>query len=293
MNFEESCRLCLEKSNDLFELFDSNHNWLLSIEEFTGLKIMKEEGLPQHICNSCKTTIETLNKFKTTCLASESILRQQDTVKIVVLIEEATEQDESSDTQEQQNISTRKCSKIKKKRQKDDLHSCYICGKLYNRSNMKYHLNQHYDKRPYACTQEDCDKSFPSPSQLLSHCRNCHTDKYSFQCDVCGKQFKVKTTYDIHRSYHFEPQIPCSICGKLLRHPRAVKIHMMTHTGERPFKCTVCQKSFQNRYTLRIHQRVHTKEKPFACSKCDKSFGYNCLLKSHAEKCHPESIDEQ
>lgn len=68
---------------------------------------------------------------------------------------------------------------------------------------------------------------------------------------------------------------------------RALRKHMMTHTGERPYPCTVCTKAFANNYNLRVHLRIHTGEKPFFCEKCGEAFGYNSLLKAHKEKYHP------
>lgn len=90
-------------------------------------------------------------------------------------------------------------------------------GKIYNKSFVKCDMFYLPGITPYICTFEECGKTFSSPFKLTGHKKHCHTDFFRFKCEICGKQFKVKTSYDIHKSYHGDPQIPCPVCGKLIR----------------------------------------------------------------------------
>ncbi|KAF9070117.1 hypothetical protein GYMLUDRAFT_141420, partial [Collybiopsis luxurians FD-317 M1] len=51
----------------------------------------------------------------------------------------------------------------------------------------------------------------------------------------------------------------CSYCGKGFNRPSSLKIHLNSHTGEKPFVCPVegCGRSFSVLSNMRRHARVH------------------------------------
>ncbi|AMD19771.1 HCL380Cp [Eremothecium sinecaudum] len=51
----------------------------------------------------------------------------------------------------------------------------------------------------------------------------------------------------------------CKVCGRECRRPSTLKTHMLTHTGQRPFRCRFpgCNKSFNVRSNMLRHERLH------------------------------------
>ncbi|KFB37983.1 hypothetical protein ZHAS_00005156 [Anopheles sinensis] len=166
--------------------------------------------------------------------------------------------------------------------------TCHICGKQYDNWKLQTHLNEHGNIRPYVCDHEGCSSSFTGLVLLNRHKKLWHTDYYYAACSVCGKKCKTQGIYQTHLSYHEEPKLPCTVCGKLMRNN-----DLETHENAQQRSETRVQhmhKKFTIAYTLRVHMRIHTNDKPYPCGKCEKRFQYKCLLKSHYQKNHGEEL---
>ena len=63
----------------------------------------------------------------------------------------------------------------------------------------------------------------------------------------------------------------CHLCNKTFEGNYKLKLHMNSHTGEKPFVCQICKKAFSRGPTLNQHLRIHFAA-AFSCKYCDRSF---------------------
>ena len=71
----------------------------------------------------------------------------------------------------------------------------------------------------------------------------------------------------------------CSVCDKATT-KQDLAMHLLTHTGERPFECDQCDYSTTQKGNLVTHKRSHTGEKPYSCTLCTYKASASCKVTS-------------
>ncbi|KAJ0065922.1 hypothetical protein NL108_000174 [Boleophthalmus pectinirostris] len=88
-----------------------------------------------------------------------------------------------------------------------------------------------------------CNQMFPNANSLRRHCKQAHGKDRCHVCPVCNKAFK--------RATHLK-------CDKAFNQKSALQVHMVKHTGKKPFKCEVCSIRFTQKSNMKHHmKRAH------------------------------------
>jgi uncharacterized Zn-finger protein len=128
-----------------------------------------------------------------------------------------------------------------------------------------------------------CNEVFLKLTDLRSHEKSEKIKPSTeFYCSTCDYKSKKSSSLLKHLLTHTgERPFKCDICEKKFTQSSILTNHKKIHTGERPFECTMCLKTFKRKSCLTVHERIHTGEKPYKCDICSKGFSESTHLRRH------------
>lgn len=77
----------------------------------------------------------------------------------------------------------------------------------------------------------------------------------------------------------------CEICNKEISSPSYMRVHMRTHTGEKPFKCYTCGRGFITSSKMNRHVLTHGNDGEYAVW----GFPFMCTWQSYYSETRAES----
>ncbi|XP_058834967.1 zinc finger protein 182-like [Topomyia yanbarensis] len=109
------------------------------------------------------------------------------------------------------------------------------------------------------------------------------------QCEVCGKLFASAKETLLHRAAKHENgyAAQCKICHKTFERRKNLVSHVLTHTGELPYKCPICDERFRVVTDRKKHVlSVHEGKEPYECRRCQLTFKHKQEFQRHRNTVH-------
>ncbi|XP_012255083.2 zinc finger protein 23-like isoform X5 [Athalia rosae] len=160
-------------------------------------------------------------------------------------------------------------------------YSCSECGLRYHHKvSLQMHAKSHLPSQNLAC--EYCGNVFPFRTRLLSHIASVHMkNRRNFRCHFCYNLYSSLSVLNNHiKSSHAATHV-CEICGKEFKVKSKYKTHVLQHENPRPFSCPVCKNKYASRTFLSEHLSKHQGIRKHICQKCGATFAQASHLAAH------------
>ncbi|MEQ2284914.1 hypothetical protein AMECASPLE_026413 [Ameca splendens] len=139
--------------------------------------------------------------------------------------------------------------------------------------------------------EDDDEEAAPTAKQ-----RKCR-----FVCKECGKRFRQREMFNLHRHFHAHEDellpLTCKECGLTFQHRSSLIKHRNEHKEKEenlettkmedemqaPFRyqCAECKRIFSTVSKLRDHNCNNASEKPFHCTLCRQDFQFKVSVTKH------------
>jgi len=135
-------------------------------------------------------------------------------------------------------------------------------------------------------TEQELDHEETNPLRIMSlEGKQSEEEETNFVCESCGYSCRNKETLRVHiRSHTGERPFGCQVCDKRFPSHSGLREHMAMHSTERPHVCSVCGATFSRQKGLYHHKFLHADTKQFVCKLCGNAYAQAAGLAGHMRK---------
>ncbi|CAK1554426.1 unnamed protein product [Leptosia nina] len=167
---------------------------------------------------------------------------------------------------------------------------CRVCDEVFpTKLKLRYHANRKHDfseKRIKRLKCPHCLERFSEHYRKMTHLKEVHSIVFAFDCQICEARLPTRKALTQHTTKLHTLSIQCKICNKCFGNNSVLKLHMMSHTGERSFVCSICQKAYKQKKSLKKHMTAHGPvAQGFTCDKCGSGFLNRNDYNAHVKEC--------
>ncbi|CAH0702227.1 unnamed protein product [Spodoptera exigua] len=302
MDYKNRCRTCLGSEKEMRHIHTcvriAGEEVHLSdiLQNFYNYKVAPDPMFPENICINCVHQLTITYSFKVLIDSSTKTLMDN----LTLLDSTSDNYDcayESDDQKPECHINIKK-TKVKKLEQNIDeirLLFCVECKAEFHSVKLlnEHCLNNHPTKSEVGRDCDYCNEKFEDFRSLVLH-RKLHLKPYL--CENCWEGFYNEDELNTHSC---QPNIEnkeknkservlrqCDQCGKSYP-PGYIRIHMLTHSNDRPYSCKFCPKKFKVPGGLHSHILWnHKRTRNHKCEVCNATFISSSSRSSHIRKNH-------
>uniref|UniRef100_A0A1B6G500 Protein krueppel n=1 Tax=Cuerna arida TaxID=1464854 RepID=A0A1B6G500_9HEMI len=274
------------------------------INSYLPITVFQEDKLPLAICQLCISRLESCHQLVLSCLDTDDRLKQ-------ILSEggdnpncekEFQDVPDSADdlmiTNKENNLSAQ--TSLSNIITQDGKTSGLVAPNVYVipsktkpviKENTLSTSLDHSSSCGFFC--DGCNVWYKQRKRFMAHQLLCPMMK-TFECVLCDYEAKDRADLGKHTKLHSNipeelasktSQNECNICKRVLSTKMALKLHLRTHSGEKPYSCQYCKKMFAQKSALKYHEKTHVDTKPFYCRFCNKGFNGKMVWENH-ERIH-------